>query len=735
MHKSIGLGRLPIKKTLTWAAGITAAAVTVAAVLIIAGCRKKEADLNLSYISPSDVAVLSDGIAVTDAGKNRVYKLDGDGRVVAEFETDGTAGGICVSADGTIYVTAGEAEGKVFVLDGKLKKKAEIDVGHTPVSPVLSPDGSKLYVANRFTGNVSVIDTSKNTVDDTICDLREPIALAVTSDGTLYVGAHLPEQAMTEDVVGSVITAVSPDGNMTDIQLTNGATSLKDMCVSPDGKYIIATHIIARYAYPTTQLDRGWINTNAISLVSTEDKTLYHSVLLDGVDEGAANPYGVTVAPGGEYIAVAVAGTNQVELIHYQYMISKLSSVNADDTPPEDDLAFLDGGRVRIDMPGVGPRAITSGGDYLYVCQYFTGNVVKFRIDNSERYELSLGEQSEENILRKGEIVWNDGRLCYQGWQTCASCHPEGRADGVNWDNLNDGIGNSKSTKSLLYSYRTPPEMITGIRADAETATRAGMKYIEFSDVDEETLKALDEYIKSFEPVQSPYLNRDGTLSESAARGKELFESPEVGCAYCHPAPYFTDLHMYDVGTVDPETDGASQTVSVLDTPTLLEIWRTGPYLYNGKAATIYDVLTTYNKDDRHGKTSHLTEEELRDLEQYVLSIGAEGEEFGVTSVISEAEDGTRTQMALKPGTTIASVEIRRLAPGEQSATVTFELFDGDGTSLARKSKKTSKLDKNYTEWIDLDIKVPEDLKDGAYYVVSISYGNNEKATDLKIKY
>jgi cytochrome c peroxidase len=57
------------------------------------------------------------------------------------------------------------------------------------------------------------------------------------------------------------------------------------------------------------------------------------------------------------------------------------------------------------------------------------------------------------------------------------------------------------------------------------------------------------------------------------------------------------------------------------DTPTLIEVWRTAPYLYDGRAATMMDVLKTFNKDNRHGWTSDLTEEELRDLAEYVLSL------------------------------------------------------------------------------------------------------------------
>jgi cytochrome c peroxidase len=56
------------------------------------------------------------------------------------------------------------------------------------------------------------------------------------------------------------------------------------------------------------------------------------------------------------------------------------------------------------------------------------------------------------------------------------------------------------------------------------------------------------------------------------------------------------------------------------DTPTLVEVWRTAPYLYDGRAANIKEVLTTHNPDDKHGLTSNLTNNEIEDLAQFVLS-------------------------------------------------------------------------------------------------------------------
>jgi hypothetical protein len=76
-------------------------------------------------------------------------------------------------------------------------------------------------------------------------------------------------------------------------------------------------------------------------------------------------------------------------------------------------------------------------------------------------------------LARKGEFYFHDAGICYQGWQSCASCHPgDARANGLNWDLLNDGIGNPKNTKSLLLTYQTPPAMWLGVRETAETADR-----------------------------------------------------------------------------------------------------------------------------------------------------------------------------------------------------------------------------------------------------------------------
>ena len=58
------------------------------------------------------------------------------------------------------------------------------------------------------------------------------------------------------------------------------------------------------------------------------------------------------------------------------------------------------------------------------------------------------------------------------------------------------------------------------------------------------------------------------------------------------------------------------------DTPTLIEVWRTAPYLCNGQAATILEMLAPkHNPKDQHGRTSNLTKQQLSDLAEYIMSL------------------------------------------------------------------------------------------------------------------
>lgn len=194
--------------------------------------------------------------------------------------------------------------------------------------------------------------------------------------------------------------------------------------------------------------------------------------------------------------------------------------------------------------------------------------------------------------------------------------------DGLNWDLLNDGQGNPKNTRSHVLSSVTPPTNITGCRENALVSARAGYANIEFQPSTEDRVAATYAYIQSLSVEPSPYLGPDGKLTPDAIEGKKIFESAQADCSRCHVPPLFTDLRRYDVGTRLVPPDISSWDEGGYDTPTLVELWRTAPYLHLGHAATLLEVLTTFNKDDKHGKTSHLTPQQRDQLVAYLMQIG-----------------------------------------------------------------------------------------------------------------
>lgn len=595
-------------------------------------------------LSPSDAVVTRDGrfVYVAAGTGNKVIRFDTSrGRVDGAIGVPGSASGLALAADEkTLFVTCAAPESKVVEIDaGAMGVMRTFDAGYHAAAPVLSKDGRALYVCNRFNNEIAFIDLASGRTARRIPVLREPVAQALAPDGRLLVVAnHIHSGRSDLDVVAASVSIIDTERGILakNIELPNGSGLLRGAAISPDGKFAVLTHLLSRFHLPTTQVERGWINTAALSVIDLEKMARLNTALLDNIDRGAANPWDVEWSGDGKRILVTHAGTHEVSVIDAPGLLDKLArmparrepgtkvdytvaSHTAADVP--NDLSFLVGLRHRVKLPpgNHGPRAIALAGSKAFVANYFsdTLNAFDFSCDRPSIETHPLGPRIEATLARRGEFYFNDATICFQGWQSCASCHSsEGRVDGLNWDNLNDGIGNPKNAKSLLLAHQTPPSMALGVRADAMVAVRAGIKNSLFTVQSEEVAIALDEYLKSLRPDPSPHL-ANGTWSESARRGEKLFFSEKAGCADCHGGRHFTDMKLHNVGTqsrYDKPTDR-------FDTPTLVEVWRSAPYLHDGSAATIKDVLTTRNERGEHGNVDHLSPAELEDLIAYVLSL------------------------------------------------------------------------------------------------------------------
>lgn len=555
------------------------------------------------------------------------------GSLLRQFALPAAPSGLALSGDRLYVTTSSESkpQGGVYLYEassGKLLAQAAAGAGAH--GPRLTADGARLVVLNRWEATVTVYETPTLQTLGTIPVLREPGACDVTPDGRwLYVANFLPTtRADAEDVSAELsLIDLNTLTRTKDIPLYYGSNAVSGVAISLDGGFVYVVHNVGAYLLPTNRLIMGWQNFSMLTILSTATQSVVANVILDDVERGAANPSAVCVSPDDRYVYVTHAGTHELSVIDQDAMLAKLiatpeGSDRHGDGVIQDvsrDFRFLVGLRQRMRLNGNGPRQVVAGDDKVFTLEYFTESLSILKRDTSAVgghampvQTISLTPNLTLTEAQMGHQYFCDATTCFQHWQSCISCHPSARADALNWDVGNDGIGNDKNTKSLLHAHALPPTTVTGVRPNAETSVRAGFAFVEFNVVPDSYAAKVDTYLRELKPVPSPYLV-DGQLSEAAVRGEILFRNR--GCGVCHSGPYFSDQQQHTMGTLGPRDIGTHD--GTWDTPTLIECWRTAPYLHDGRSATMKDVFTV----ERHGFVNGLSDQEIDDLVEYVLSL------------------------------------------------------------------------------------------------------------------
>lgn len=632
-----------MKHAASWpVAGVLVLAVTA---LVAAPAPKAK-----PYRSPFDVAFSPDSktVAAGDATAGAVVFVDAaKGQATGEVALEGEPAGLVWAPDGTRLYVAERGAGAVAEVDPAARKVVRrLEVGPRPEGVALAPKRKLLLAANTGTDTLSVVDLASGKEKARLAVSHSPRGVAVTPDETLALVTHLfaAEPASVPTTSAAVVLVDLETLKVAgEVRLPPNGALARGVAVSPDGKWGYVVHCLGRTTLPTTQLERGWVNTNGMTIIDLTKREAYATVLLDQLSEGAADPWGAACSPDGKTLWITLSGTHQLGRVKLDELHRLLAGKTPEDIPEEElrargfarvwleirddpkareklsyDLAAMYGAglfkRTQTRENGLRGVAVSPDGKRVAAAGYYSGNVLLASAEGGRiEKSVAVGEAPAPDLARQGEMIFHDATYCFQHWLSCATCHPEGRADGLNWDLLNDGIGNPKNTKSLFLSHKTPPVMSLGVRATMEVASEAGFRFILFREPEGSDLEAVRAYLVAMPAADSPYLE-GGKLSAKGRQGEKVFE--KAGCAACHPAPLYTDLKMYDVGT-----RGELDRKDAFDTPTLIELWRTGPYLHDGSAMTLEEVFTKHNPNDRHGTTSKLSPEELEALVEFLKSL------------------------------------------------------------------------------------------------------------------
>ncbi|MBI4469288.1 MAG: Ig-like domain-containing protein [Acidobacteria bacterium] len=500
-----------------------------------------------------------------------------------------------------------------------------VPVGRNPRTLVFNRDQSKLYVANFLSGDVSVIETATDRVIRTLAPQRGDRIVGGTSEGfsDYIVGGHAPRGLGFSAAQNLLfISSIGPN-------------------IGPNPQGLV-----------------GGGRNPTITVVDAENDRILHHVGLDGAD-----PDQIAVDDLHDRLYVTCNASGTLDVLDTVKLKSNPGQAKVQSLPlplpPNTPLIRDEDPR---NLPGASsgdynvsgrrgpevqnePRAIAvqPDGSRVFVVneQMVTLSIIDAGNPGSLRVidTIPIADPFKQMDRRLGTMTFfSDLGNRKLG---CGSCHLEDHVDGVFFETDTSTAPKLRRVLSVRNTRRTIPLLQEGSIPDMESFFRIVISAERNNNPPASPAESRrgQIYGDNITLLPNPNLNPDGTLSVTVAlpgggtgnagNGETLFLSERTGCVTCHMPPLFTEDQdpqtrgrTVNVGTPERNPiEDANSPAGAFAVPSLRGLWDSFPYLSSGSARSLREVLTTYNRNDRHGVTSILSEQELKDLEAFLLSL------------------------------------------------------------------------------------------------------------------
>jgi len=591
----------------------------------------------VEYKTPFNLAITQDGrrLFVACEASNSLIILDVEsGKVLAEIPVGRQPHFVLLSADASRAYVSNRGSDDVSVVDVPSRRViAAIAVGDEPHEMATNATGTLLYVANAGSYDVSVVDLAAGRETKRLAASRGPWGMARSPDGRhLYVTNNLPRYAALRAPSASEVTVIEADRATVQRRITvPDANLIQGVAFAPSGHFALVTLVRTKNLVPMTRNLQGWVITNGIGVLWNDGRV--DQLLLDQLNDAFADPTDVVFSRDGKYAFVSGAGVQELAVIDVQKLLHRLER-----TSPRDRAEVLPNHlgtshEFVVQRIGVGrsPRgmAVSPDGRSVYVADALDDAISVIDVATRKRVRvLGLGGPQEITLARHGERIFNDAQNTPARQFSCRTCHPDGHIDGITYDIEPDGLGvNPVDNRTLRGIYDTAPFKWAGTNPtlQRQCGPRLAAFFTRADPFTPEQAAALEQYVVTIQRPPNRY-RRGDDLTPAQRRGKAIFErrydrsgnplAPTERCAFCHPAPYFTNRNRYDVGTAT-----VLDTQREFDVPHLNNIYDSSPYLHDGRARSLEEIWTLYNPEDRHGRTNDLMKAELNDLIEYLKTL------------------------------------------------------------------------------------------------------------------
>jgi hypothetical protein len=394
----------------------------------------------------------------------------------------------------------------------------------------------------------------------------------------------------------------------------------------PGRPWALAPILKVRNLVPITHVAQGWVVSSGVAVCDLSKGSVVE-LPLDEANAYFADPSGIAVEPSGKRAFIASSGANVVTVVDLARLARWLETAGEDARRGAiDDLQLSPEYVVARVLTGINPRqvALSPDGRTLWVAERLQDTVLAIdTVTLQPAGRVVLGDGGDNDPIRRGERVFARAATTFQGQFSCRSCHPDGHVDGLAYDFDLDGVGrNIVDNRNLQGLAGTEP--FKWIGSNPSLRVQCGPRFAKVltrSDpFSEKDLDDLDAFIFSLPPTRTASA---GAWTEAQKRGRDLFfatKTPDgreipyrLRCSTCHRPPLYTDRLPADVGTKGPLDD-----TGLFDTPHLLGVSASAPFLHDGRAATLEEIWTVYNPKDEHGITSTMNKIQLNDLIEYL---------------------------------------------------------------------------------------------------------------------
>jgi YVTN family beta-propeller protein len=546
--------------------------------------------------------------------------------------------------DSTIVVANSHSHTISFVdLHDQVNGKIEIEVGKSPQTLAYDSALDRLWVTNQAENTVTIISVSDKSVDGQIETAQSPFGV-VFDDSAAYITNQESNLIQVFDLNNFTLIASIPVSN-----------SPRGMSLSKNKNTLFVTHF----------------SSGEISVIDTAELSLIKTISLGSragltqaivIDEGEAVAYVPNTMRNSDNKNLVFDNTvfpfvsiiDLDELIHLREERIALDIIDKPVGMPleaalqssilyvanaaSNDLTIIDlKSKKALAHVEVGsfPNGIviSKSGEKIYIHNSLDGTI---SIVDTESLIVSLVIEStvisESSAVLNGQKLFHssdDTRMAKDQWIACATCHFGGGADNVNWF-FPDGLRN---TPSLIGATDTGPFHWSGNLdeiQDVEDTIRklqggTGLVFgssncLPSCDTAEKNagrssdLDDITAYLSSLKFSTAYQKSNYKNEIESISRGRELFFDKNVGCSDCHKPPFYMDNknHMMPQGNL---------TSNSLNTPSLTRLSISSPYLHDGSARILSEVLTSAPSNSAHGVQEFLTLQQLVDLIAFTEAI------------------------------------------------------------------------------------------------------------------